>query len=357
MTAMGTVLLELILTRLFSVTAGYHFAFMIVSITMFGMTLGAIVTLARMAPNTASVIRALIINAIGFSISTVAVLAIYNSCNQILLKSGPLIWISATFVLFSLPFYFSGVCICLCLSRFQGLGKLYAADLIGAGLSCLLLVAGLTITDAQNILVTSGLLGALGAICFALHQKTPASKPDDGADRQSGTDTKSGALLVSALAAAVVCAACYFTLPPQPVNVLVTDPIEYVKWSPIGRVVVTTFKGPAVSWAKVPISNPPDVDQKGLYIDFGAFTVMTSGAATPPQLEPIRQDVTAVGNILRPNNSVFIIGVGGGRDVLTGLLFGQKTIDGIEVNPVIVQMLRQKYADFSGDLSQKPGVR
>ncbi len=42
--SLSTVLLELMLTRIFSASAGYHFAFMIVSMTMFGMTLGALLT-------------------------------------------------------------------------------------------------------------------------------------------------------------------------------------------------------------------------------------------------------------------------------------------------------------------------
>src|SRR5205085_6438707 len=41
--AFSTLMYEILLTRIFSVTMGYHFAFMAISIAMFGMTLGAII--------------------------------------------------------------------------------------------------------------------------------------------------------------------------------------------------------------------------------------------------------------------------------------------------------------------------
>ena len=41
--AMATLMLEVLLTRIFSVTLWYHLAFVAVSIAMFGMSLGAVV--------------------------------------------------------------------------------------------------------------------------------------------------------------------------------------------------------------------------------------------------------------------------------------------------------------------------
>src|SRR5437867_10873280 len=40
--SMSTLLYEILLTRIFSVTMWYHFAFMAISIAMFGMTVGAL---------------------------------------------------------------------------------------------------------------------------------------------------------------------------------------------------------------------------------------------------------------------------------------------------------------------------
>jgi spermidine synthase len=53
---------------------------------------------------------------------------------------------------------------------------------------------------------------------------------------------------------------------------------------------------------------------------------------------------------------VAIIGVGGGRDVLSALFFGARHITGIEINPAIFEVLTDKFADFSGHLDRQPGV-
>ena len=44
---LATLMLQILLTRIFSVTLWYHFAFMAVSIAMFGMTMGAILVYLR----------------------------------------------------------------------------------------------------------------------------------------------------------------------------------------------------------------------------------------------------------------------------------------------------------------------
>jgi SAM-dependent methyltransferase len=51
-----------------------------------------------------------------------------------------------------------------------------------------------------------------------------------------------------------------------------------------------------------------------------------------------------------------VVGVGGGRDVLSGLFFGARHIHGIEINPAIFEVLTDKFADFSGHLDRQPGV-
>src|SRR5579871_3635017 len=47
LTSLSTLMFEVLLTRIFSVTMWYHFAFMAISIAMLGMTVGAIVVFLR----------------------------------------------------------------------------------------------------------------------------------------------------------------------------------------------------------------------------------------------------------------------------------------------------------------------
>src|ERR1700682_413847 len=60
--------------------------------------------------------------------------------------------------------------------------------------------------------------------------------------------------------------------------------------------------------------------------------------------------------VQQPPTDVAVVGVGGGRDILSGLFFGARHIRGIEINPAIFEVLTDKFADFSGHLDRQPGV-
>lgn len=339
---MAMVLLELLLTRVFSASAGYHFAFMIISMTMFGLTAGALYAFIRPPQDEIGLYKKLVATSSLLSGSIPVAYVIDSFVNEAIGTIGPFLWIALTFVLFSLVFFFAGICICLCLTRFREVGKLYCADLIGAGLSCPLLILGLTYTDPTVIVMIAGLLAGFAALCF----------------NSNLTTSDKGKSWIGTAVAIALCVMSAFVPQQYGHMAKLFGPIEFVKWSPCGRVACSVYDEPVATWSKVDsLDVSHKVPQKGLFIDFGAFTVMTSGKATDQELEPIKHDVTSLGNRLRPDSSLFVIGVGGGRDILTGLLFGQKRIDGIEVNPAIVSMLADRYADFNGHLTQRPGVR
>ncbi len=74
------------------------------------------------------------------------------------------------------------------------------------------------------------------------------------------------------------------------------------------------------------------------------------------KLSYLRNDVVNSAYLVQPPTDVAIVGVGGGRDILAGLLFGAKHIRGIEINPAIFEVLTDKFAAFSGHLDRQPGV-
>ena len=70
----------------------------------------------------------------------------------------------------------------------------------------------------------------------------------------------------------------------------------------------------------------------------------------------LKDDVINAAYLVQPAADVAVVGVGGGRDILSALLFGAKRIRGIEINPAIFEVLTDKFADFSGHLDRQPGV-
>jgi hypothetical protein len=72
-----------------------------------------------------------------------------------------------TYTEISVPFVFSGICISLLLTRFpDSVNKLYAADLIGASLGCVLVVFVLNISGGPTGVFITALISAVAALFF-----------------------------------------------------------------------------------------------------------------------------------------------------------------------------------------------
>jgi spermidine synthase len=130
----------------------------------------------------------------------------------------------------------------------------------------------------------------------------------------------------------------------------------FERWNTYSRVRVRELaeKVP-IGWGLV---RTPDarVDQHHLDIDADAGTVITRYDGDIGKLAYLKDDVINAAYLLRPAANVAVVGVGGGRDILSGLLFGAKRIRAIEINPAIFEVLTDKFADFSGHLDSQPGV-
>ena len=74
-------------------------------------------------------------------------------------------------------------------------------------------------------------------------------------------------------------------------------------------------------------------------------------------LEHLKYDVTNVGYYVRPDGDALVIGTGGGRDVLSALVFGAKSVTGVELNRNIIETVNGRFGDFTGHLDREPRVR
>lgn len=116
---------EIALTRIFSFFFQYHFAFLAVSLAVFGLSIGAaLVQVKRLKSSTLTAI----LLPLALSYSSVALLLAF-------LPSAESIWPRALVAL--IPFVLTGLFAALAFGRFnQQSGTLYAADLVGAPLAC-----------------------------------------------------------------------------------------------------------------------------------------------------------------------------------------------------------------------------
>ncbi|MFN8061374.1 MAG: hypothetical protein U0Q12_19605, partial [Vicinamibacterales bacterium] len=164
--AMATLMYQVLLTRIFSVSMWYHFGFIAISVTMFGMTVGALVVylVPRWFTNDL-VPRRLAESAAVFALAVVASFLAHLSIPFITKPSFVFVFaIGLTYAILAVPFTASGICLTLALTRMaSGLGTIYAADLIGAGLGCLTVVGLLEYVDGPSAVLVVGAVAALGA--------------------------------------------------------------------------------------------------------------------------------------------------------------------------------------------------
>ncbi|HDZ76793.1 MAG TPA: hypothetical protein ENH41_01755 [Candidatus Omnitrophica bacterium] len=86
-------------------------------------------------------------------------------------------------------------------------------------------------------------------------------------------------------------------------------------------------------------------------IDASAYTPITKFDGNLKKVEFLKYDVTSFAYHLSNFPDVLIIGPGGGRDVLTALIFGSRKIIGVEINSIITNdIMKERFKKYSGNL-------
>lgn len=359
--ALATLMYEVLLTRIFSVTMWYHFAFAAISIAMLGMTVGALIVYIRpdwFPPEAAR--RQLAMAALLFPVITLGSFLTQLSIPFRVYPSLVAVYaIAFTYAVIAVPFVVSGVIVCLALTRFpRDVGALYAADLIGAALGCVLLVWVLEITDGPTAVLVVCALASLGALAFGLDT-----------DRRRPAGRSLGRWSLGLAVVFVLAAAGHTMLVWQQRGILrimyAKENIEpwplYERWNSFSRVRVvgdpTRLEQP-YAWGLSPtFPKERRFRQLHLDIDTAAGTVITQDTGDPAGFEHFKYDVTNIGYYVRPDARVLVIGVGGGRDIVSALLFGARQVTGVELNRNILDTLNGRFGDFSGHLDRNPRVQ
>ncbi len=352
---LATLMYEVLLTRIFSVTMWYHFAFVAISVAMFGLSAGAIFVYAFprfFTPERTKQHMALF--AQFFALAAITSFLAHAMIPFLVQPSvAGVASIVFTYVVVAIPFVLSGICVCLALTRFpQHIGKLYAADLTGAALGCVLLLYALDVTDAAGAVFAVAVLASVGAAFIG-------SETQSRRLRGSWKDTIFFLLLLCVQTGTVwnghpLIHLLWYKGEREPAPL-------YEKWNSFSRIRVFgdgTAPSEPFGWGLS--ENYPKtsaIRQLQLDIDSNALTVMTHFDGNFAPLDYLQYDVTNSVYQIRHDGSVLIIGAGGGRDVLSALSFGEKSVLAVELNPNILKMLNGRYGDFTGHLNRIEGVR
>jgi spermidine synthase len=135
----------------------------------------------------------------------------------------------------------------------------------------------------------------------------------------------------------------------------------YEQWNTHSRIRVYGYPNAAKSpfgWGLSPRLDPAlQTRELNLEIDSGALTVLTAWNRDPASLAYLRYDITNLAHYVRRDADVLVIGAGGGRDLLSALAFGQRSVLGLEVNGAILELVNRRFGDFTGHLDRDPRVR
>jgi hypothetical protein len=337
---------ELALTRIFSVTMYYHFAFLAISIALFGLSAsGVTVFVLRRRLAGIGTRELLTAAALVHCLATVVALCFLVRI-RVGLNYSPenLALMLAIYVLSALPFFTGGAIVSLAFARAsERINVLYAADLLGAAAGCLALIPLLNALGAPAVVLTAAALSIVAAICFAPVRWRPRV-------------VVAGLLLLGFPAAAQVAGAAPFDVTDTKGHQ--GDRVLFSKWNSFSRVAV--YDRAHGDWSLSPRFTGSRGESLFMDIDSAASTPILKGTGKLEDAEYLRYELTALAYHLveRPEGfRALVIGPGGGRDLLSALVFGASHVDGVEINPIIARdVMLADFREYSGGIYAHPKV-
>ena len=333
LTSFAALLLELALTRIFSVVLFYHFAFLAISIALLGLGAGGVFAYllkARLAAvDTRSIAASLCITN---AVVVLVVLEIVLHVPVALQVSwGNFARLTALYLAAAVPFFLTGLLFATVFAReTQRIPRLYGADLCGGALACLAVVPLLNWVGGPNVILVSGVAMAAAGAIWA----------------ESRVTRRNAALLVLALIVLIAANYSGRLIDVVYAKGMFRDPkwVEFARWNALSRVEVDR-QGQA----------------KAVVIDADASTYIMNADLSHWQGTEWEHNLMsappALANVLRPRGEFAIIGPGGGVDVLRAVANGSPSVTGIEINPIIATtVMRERYADYSQHLYDRPNV-
>jgi predicted membrane-bound spermidine synthase len=328
-TSMATLLLELTLTRLFSVIYFYHFAFLAISIALFGLGAGGVLSYVVAGWHGS------LFQKVG-ALATTNAVAIVLCLSFLLSQTGEMgtAELMAAYFVAAIPFLLSGTIISLVIAdTIRRVNRVYFFDLIGAAGGCAILVPLLDRLGAPNtILVAAVLFAVSSAIWFHL-SRSPRGRV-------------AAVMLGLLLVALMTYNGKYPFIDVKFAKGQELKDEEFVRWN---------------SFSRIALKPEPGSGLKSIVIDADAATGVARfdfAHLSPEQRFHLAYDGPGVPYLLRPGAKTLVIGPGGGWDISRALASGSKDITGVEINPIIAKVImRERFPGYSNYLYYRPEVK
>ena len=352
----GALAYEILLTRLFSIIQWHHFAYMMISMAMLGYGVsGTLLSLlrVRLLPRYGIVF---VTCAAAFGVSAMGAFLLaqrlpFNPL-EIFWDARQLVYLLLFYLLLSVPFLFAASCVGLTFARHGATShRIYSFDLLGAASGCLLVVLLLFLLPPMAVLRAVGLLGLMAAVLATWHFRL-----------RQRLLLPLFVIMAIMMTLALPSAWTQLRLSPykrlsQTLLVPGTRVVEE-RSSPLG--LLTVVESPRVPFRHAPglslnaVQEPPP--QLGIFTDGDALSALTRFNGRLEPLDYLDQTTSALPYHLLRQPQVLVLGAGAGSGVLQALVHHARQVDAVDVDARMVELVRDRFSEFSGDLYRRPDV-
>jgi len=351
--SLAALMLEISMIRFFSIAQWYHFAFMVISIALFGIAASGTFLFIKINKNKrfleekskvypSKFNNFLFISSILFSLSTIIGFLVTNNLFFDPFKAAANSWHLFVLILYyiflSLPYFFFGLIAASIFSKYpRQSGTIYFYNMSGSAFGVLLAIPFLNLLNVKIILLIS-FIGLLASMFFTYANK----------------NFYLALLLILINIFSFALNTNINISPYKELNQALSVPnseLILTKYNFFSRVdiVNSSFTRYAPGLSSKFRGNLPE--QVGLLIDGSNMNSITMNTS----LDFVDFLPTSIPYHLRDKPKVLVINAGAGLDVLIGIK-NNATVTALESNPIVIELLKTRFKDYSGGIYDKAEV-
>jgi Spermine/spermidine synthase domain len=343
--SLATLLLELSLTRVMSVSLWYHFGFLVISTALMGFgTAGVVLASWKKLREEYDLNKTLAVLSLLFGFATVLSFWLLQKIpfNPFSLATDKRQWyvMPLYYITIAAPFFISGLILSLLFTRMaQRMSRLYAWDLLGAAAGCVLIIWVMPAFGGSGSMVIAAALGVLATLAFS---------------------TKIVFHIATIIIFSALCILAFLANDWLPIKITENKrqvsikrvPI-YTKWNTFSYIEVFERKPDKATGYKGSRVFAIDAGTASTGIDDN----LSGGVNDYLQTHTADSIYKTVGAFFHlPSPSVLIIGSGGGTEVLDALHKNARRIVCVEINPIINKAVKGWMNNYLGGLFHQPTV-
>jgi hypothetical protein len=348
---------EILLMRLFSIIQWHHFAYMIIALALLGYGISGSLLSTVQSWITRHYPWLYPLSLLLFALSALGVFLIAQSLS---FNSEELFWdfrqvliLALICLLLALPFVFTASAICMTFMIYSEhqVAKVYAVDLLGAGLGALGIVLIMFLLLPEQILVAITLAG-MAAVAIGIWELDLAQK-----SRLYIPLMLIAVLLINTTPRVELNFSPYKGL-MQTLQIKGTRVVDQYS-SPLGYLtLVASDEMPLRHAPGLSLINPREPPpQLGLFTDADNMSAITQFRGDITTLRYLDQTTSALPYHLQTPAALLVIGSGTGSDLLLARYHQTKSVDALELNPQLVDLLKSDYKTFAGEIYDNPYTR